>query len=229
MTEEPNLTANAADIQAQGSTNPPPAANVAGAGSSSVSLHSATPSASETSKKTIRVAMWEEASNMVTDASYSSRAHFIAGQSLRDRAKFLGVPAALLSVVASAGAGVAAIIGIDKGWIALLAFAGALIAALDRYFDPIGQANAHSLKGDRYLTLRNEARFYREARLRSTDTETILQRDFLALRHRYDELRESAPHQVPSWAYDRARAQIADGQADYVGDPTWVPAPDDLG
>lgn len=176
-----------------------------------------------------RVGLWEEASMMVVDASYSSRAHFIAGQWSRRRASVFGVPVVILSVAASTGAGTFAVLGVDKAVVALLAFAAAIMVALERHFDPSGNADAHSLKGDRYLTIRNEARLFQSTRIRSGDPQPVLDQEFRLLRFRYDQLRESAPRQLPKGAYDEARRQIQDKQASYEDDPLWVPAPDDLG
>jgi hypothetical protein len=162
---------------------------------------------------------------MVVDAGYSSRAHFIAGQQLRRQAPWFGVPVAVLTVAASSGAAVLVLFGIDKAWVALFAFAAAMFGALEHYFDPATLADAHSLKGDRYLTVGNEARLFRNVRLLSADGDGVLQQELAVLRHRYDELREAAPRQLPPGAYEKARAQIRDGQASYEDDPLWVQPP----
>jgi hypothetical protein len=165
---------------------------------------------------------------MVVDATYSSRAHFIAAQWSRRHANILGIPVVVLSVAASTGAGALAVLGADKAVVALLAFVAAVMVALERHFDPSGKADAHSLKGDRYLTIRNEARLFQSTRLRSSDPQPVLDQEFRLLRFRYDQLRETAPRQLPDGAYDEARRQVIDGQATYDGDPLWVGAPEDL-
>lgn len=180
------------------------------------------------SPRTVRDGLWNETSMMVVDASYSSRAHFIAGQQSRRWASIFGVPVVMFSVAASSSAAVLALLGIDKAWVAVFAFAAAVIVALERNFDPSGKADAHSLKGDRYLTIRNEARLFQNTRIRSTDQDSVLQQEFKLLRHRYDQLREADPRQLPPGVYDAAAEQIKQGQASYENDPLWVAAPSDL-
>jgi hypothetical protein len=165
---------------------------------------------------------------MVVDATYSSRAHFIAGQWLRRQATVFGIPVVILTVATSLGAGTFAVLGLDAAVVALLAFASAVMVALEKHFDPSRKADAHSLKGDRYLTLRNEARLFQSTRIRSGDVQGVLEQEFRLLRFRYDQLRESPPRQLPDGAYDEARRQIRDKQAGYEDDPLWIAAPDDL-
>lgn len=112
----------------------------------------------------LRRALWTQASELIVDTGYNYRAHLIVGQKRREQAKFLGVPRVVLPVAASAGTAFLALIGFDKVGVVAFGFIGAIVVALEKYFDPIGQANAHSDKGDRLLTLYKDLRSFRNLR-----------------------------------------------------------------
>lgn len=176
----------------------------------------------------LRRALWVQASELIVDTGYNYRAHLIIGQKRRAQAKWLGIPRVILPVVAAAGTAFLALIGIDKIAVAGFGFIAAIVVALERYFDPIGQANAHSDKGDRILTLHKDLRFFRNVRLRGQEPVDQLEREYAALLKRGNALRESEPRQYPSWAYDEARRQIRDGQSEYLDDPLWQEPPGGL-
>ena len=176
----------------------------------------------------LRRALWTQASELIVDTGYNYRAHLIVGQKRREQAKFLGVPRVVLPVAASAGTAFLALIGFDKVGVVAFGFIGAIVVALEKYFDPIGQANAHSDKGDRLLTLYKDLRSFRNLRLRGTEPLDQLEREYAALLERGNQLREAEPRQYPSWAYDQAKAQIAAGQSSYLDDPLWQDPPADL-
>jgi hypothetical protein len=169
--------------------------------------------------------LWVQASELIVDTGYNYRAHLIVGQTRRGQAKFLGIPRVVLPVAATAGTAFLALIGLDKLVVAGFGFIAAIVVALEKYVDPIGQANAHSDKGDRLLSLFKELRFYRNVRLRGTESLEQLEREYAALLERANQLRESQPRQYPSWAYDKAKAEIAAGQSSYLDDPLWQDPP----
>lgn len=174
-----------------------------------------------------RQSLWVQASELIVDLGYAYRAHFIVGQKLRANAKYLGIPRVVLPVVASAGAATLALFGLNQLAV-LFGFGGAIIVALERYFDPIGQANAHTEKGDRLLTVWKDLRNFRNVRLRGASTDDQLERELAQIRKRADDLRLTEPRQIPGWAFDEARRQVRDGQSSYVDDPLWQAPPGDL-
>jgi hypothetical protein len=186
------------------------------------------PRALPTPSPELRRALWTQASELIVDTGYNFRAHLIVGQKRREQAKLLGIPRVVLPVVASAGTAFLALIGLDKVVVVAFGFIGAIVVALEKYFDPIGQANAHSDKGDRLLTLYKDLRSFRNIRLRGAEPLDQLEREYAALLERGNELRESEPRQYPSWAYDQAKAEIAAGQSSYLDDPLWQDPPADL-
>lgn len=176
----------------------------------------------------LRRALWVQASELIVDTGYNYRAHLIVGQKRRAQAKWLGIPRVVLPVAASGGTAFLALIGLDKVVVVGFGFIAAIVVALERYIDPIGQANAHSDKGDRLLTLHKDLRLFRNVRLRGLEPVGQLEREYAALLERGNQLRESEPRQYPSWAYDQAKTQIAAGQSSYFDDPLWQDPPDEL-
>jgi hypothetical protein len=175
-----------------------------------------------------RRALWVQASELIVDTGYNYRAHLKVGQKRREQAKWLGIPRVAIPVAASAGTALLALIGIDKIAVAAFGFIGALVVVLEKYIDPIGQANAHTDKGNRLLTLYKDLRFYRNTRLRGTDPVDQLEHGFAALLDRGNELRSAEPRHYPDWAYERAKAEIGAGHSSYTDDPLWQDPPDDL-
>lgn len=174
-----------------------------------------------------RRALWTSASELIVDLGYTYREHFITGQKMRDGAKWLEIPRVIFPVVASAGTATLALFGLNQLAI-VFGFAGALAIALEKHFDPIGRANAHTDKGDRLLSVSKDLRFFRNVKLRGPMTSAELEHELAQLRKRADDLRMLEPRQVPPYAYPDARRQIADGQSEYAGDPLWQDPPDDL-
>jgi hypothetical protein len=174
-----------------------------------------------------RGALWVAASELIVDLGYTSRSHFVNGQSLRARAKWLEVPRVVFPVVASAGTATFALFGLT-GVAVVFGFGAALAIALEKVFDPIANANAHTDKADRLLTVCKDLRYFRNVTLRSPASEAELERTLTQLRKRADDLRKLEPRQVPQAAYDQARRQIADGQAQHRDDPLWQDPPADL-
>jgi len=175
----------------------------------------------------LRRALWTAAGELIVDLGYSYRAHFITGQRMRDRAKWLEVPRVVFPVAASAGTATFALFGWNSLAI-LFGFISAVVLALGKAFDPIGQANAHSDKGDRLLSVYKDLRYLQNVKLRSPASGTELESAFGQLRKRADDIRMSEPHQIPPGVYDEARRQVKDGQSEYAGDPLWRDPPEDL-
>ena len=179
--------------------------------------------------KQLRLALWTMASELIVDLGYTYRAHFIVGQRMRSKwwAKALVFLRAVLPVSATAGTAAFALFGL-KDLAVVLGFGAALVLALERAFNPIGEANAHSDKGDRLLTVYKDIRYFRRAKILGPAPAAELEQQFAQLRKRADDLRMVEPRQLPGYAYDEARRQINDQQSEYVGDPLWQDAPEDL-
>lgn len=185
------------------------------------------PASLPASDSDLRQALWVTASELIVDIGYTYRGHFITGQQMRDGAKWLVIPRVILPIGASAGAATFALFGLS-GLAVVVGFGGAIAVALEKQFDPIGQANAHTNKGDRLLTVWKDLRYFRNVKLRSATSTAELEHELAQIRKRADDLRLLEPRQIPPRAYAEARRQIMDGQSDYVGDPLWQDPPGDL-
>lgn len=75
--------------------------------------------------------------------------------------------------------------------------------------------------GDRFISLRNEARFFLQVDLRSSLGEDELVARLRDLRDRYNALNETAPRRIPRGDYEAARRSISAGEASYENDPLW--------
>lgn len=174
-----------------------------------------------------RRALWTAAGNLTVDLGYHYRACLIAGQRMRADAKLLQVPRVVLPVLASAGTATLALVGLN-GLAVVFGFVGAIMVALEKHFDPVGQANAHTDKGDRLLGVYKDLLYFQNVKLRSAKPSAELEPELAQLRKRADDLRMLEPRQLPPYAYPEARRQVADGQSEYFGDPLWRDPPDDV-
>ena len=175
----------------------------------------------------LRRSLWTAASELIVDVGYSYRQHFITGQKMRADAKWIEIPRVVFPVVASAGTATFALFGLN-GAAVVFGFFSALAIALERYWDPIGHASAHTDKGDRLLSVWKDLRNFQNVKLRSPASGTELESALAQLRKRADDIRMAEPRQTPRYAYDEARRQINDGQSEYANDPLWRDTPDDL-
>lgn len=175
----------------------------------------------------LRRALWVTAGELIVDLGYTYRAHFITGQRLRSDAKWLEIPRVVFPVAASAGTATFALFGL-YGLAVVFGFFSAIVLALGKAFDPMGQANTHSDKGDRLLSVWKDLRYFQNVKLRSPASGTELDSALAQLRKRADDIRMAEPRQTPPYAYEQARRQVADGQSAYVGDPLWREPPEDL-
>lgn len=172
------------------------------------------------SESELRLALDREIKRLLIDCTYSGRGHLVAGARWAWANTFLGLPVAILGALLASGAGLTALVGSDTWLTAALAFASVVLQAAYGFMRPGDRAQAHSLKGNRYIGLRNEARLFREVELRTINEPADLAARLRDLRERYNALSESEP-QIPRWAYESAKKGIAQGEADYEDDPLW--------
>lgn len=170
---------------------------------------------------TLRRELSDEAQRITIDCEYTGRQHQMAGQDWRARATLLGLPITLISAATGAGAGLSAVFGGATWLTAVLAFVGALLAAAHAYLKPEEQAAKHSVKGAKYLALRNEARRFRNMDLKSDRSLDALIDRVHALGKEYDDLRATEPRELPKGLYEKVKAQIAAGNYGYENDPLW--------
>jgi hypothetical protein len=173
----------------------------------------------------LRRALWQEANRVIIDSTYSGREHQAVGNRWEVINRWLGVPAAVAGALVAGGAAVSALTGGDKGLTATLALIAAGLSAARTFLRPDEIAEGHGLKGDRFISLANDARTFQQLDLRSSLSDDALRDRCDHLSKRRNELRESPPRHLPAWAYKKAKDGIAAGESDYENDPLWLEYP----
>lgn len=178
-------------------------------------------SSTPTSDGELRVALRTEARRLYVDSSYASRGHLEEGVRWTNWDTRLGLPATLASTLLAAGAGVSALVEANKWVAAGLAGAAALAGAAREFFHPAEKAESHAAKGNQYLSIRSEARFFHDIDIRSQEPLDQLQHRLRELRARYNALNESAPLLYSPGSYAKAQEGIRAGESSYEDDPAW--------
>jgi hypothetical protein len=173
----------------------------------------------------LRRALWQEASRVIIDSTYSGREHQAVGNRWEVINRWLGIPAAVVGALAGAGAAVSALTNGAKALTAMLALVAAGLSAARTFLRPDETAEAHGLKGDRFISLRNDAQSFQHVDLRSSLSDDALRDRCAQLCERRNVLRESPPRHLPAWAYKKAKDGIAAGESGYENDPLWEEYP----
>lgn len=169
----------------------------------------------------LRDELRKEANRILIDAEYTGRQHMEMGRWWRQRATWIGLPAALIAAAASAGAALSALLGWGTALTVVLGFAGAIAAAVRAFFKPEEQAEAHSAKGADCIAIRNEARRLMNLDLASDTSLDALSDRVRLLGQKYDSLRGQEPLYLAEWTYPRVKAQIEAGNYEYENDRLW--------
>ncbi|MBW8721198.1 MAG: SLATT domain-containing protein [Polaromonas sp.] len=107
-----------------------------------------------------RPAIRAELERIEEDCIHSGKAHFNAGDRWARYHYWLGIPSVVLSALAGAA------FFKDHGDIAgIMSAVVAILTSLMTFLKPSERASAHKGSGDQYLTLRNDARVFREVKL----------------------------------------------------------------
>jgi hypothetical protein len=133
----------------------------------------------------------------------------------------LGLPAAIVSALLATGAAAAAILGQNPLLTAGLAILSAVLTSAHAFFHPDKLAEEHGLKGDRFISLRNDARMFLEIDMPATSSIKELRASIHDLRRRYNALNETSPRRIARRDYEAARKSIAAGESSYENDPLW--------
>lgn len=141
------------------------------------------------------------------DCVHSGKAHFNAGVRWAKYHYYLGLPSVVLSALAGAA------FFKDHGDIAgLMSATVAILTSLMTFLKPSERAAAHKGSGDQYLTLRNDARVFREIRLAcACDDQTALA-GLDEFTKRRNELNQAST-QFSRKDFETARAGIDQGEA----------------
>jgi len=166
--------------------------------------------------------MFREASTIVIDATYSGRGHHAMAGYWESVQFFLGIPAAILSAIGGAVAAVNALAGSNQVITAIAALLAGILGSLKTALRPEEAVDAHASKGDRYHSLKADARFFRDVQIPSERTVAELEGLLLLLERRRNALNESPPRRIWRIAYEKATRGIAAGESEYTNDSLWV-------
>jgi hypothetical protein len=170
--------------------------------------------------------LWNAANEIVVDATWSARSLQKAAARWSTVVVFLGLPANVIASVTAAGAGAAAVVAHVPAVTATLALIAAVITGMKAVLKPEETYQGYAGKGAAYLALRNDARNFRNVRIRvSGGSAAELENELKALTSRLNALTQQPPLRIPTWAYDQAKRSIEAGESDYSGDRFWEEAP----
>lgn len=193
-----------------------------------VSAPQAPGSEDEVTEKSLREGLREEAMRLCVDASYTSRGHLEEAKRWLRWSRWFGVPLAAVSALAASGAAFSAILGKEVWLTAGLALLSAVLTGVRGFLRPDELALAHGVKGNRYIAIRNEARFFITIDLRSAAADGELVARLRDLEKNYSDLSVVAPHVIEEKQYAAAQRGIQAGEASYENDPLWKELEKDL-
>lgn len=162
--------------------------------------------------KTKISALCREAKRLEEDALYSSKGHFNAEDAWVRRNYWLGVPATALGAIAGA-----ALIKSQPELASALTLLASLLTGLMTFLKPNERAAIHRTAAGQFLALRNEARFFHEIELLSTDRLGELPKRLQELASARNELNQKSPS-IPRHAFVSARKGIEEGEATHKVD-----------
>lgn len=174
-----------------------------------------------TAHDALREELRKEANRICIDAEYTGRQHMEMGRWWRQRATWIGLPAAVIAAAASGGAALSALLGWGTALTVVLGFAGAIAGAVRAFFKPEEQAEAHAVKGAACIAIRNDARRFMNLDLASTAGLDALTDRVRILGQKYDGLRGQEPLHLAEWTYPKVKAQIEAGNYEYENDRLW--------
>lgn len=141
------------------------------------------------------------------DCIHSGKAHFNASERWARYNYWLGIPSVILSGVA----GTAFLK--DHGEVAAaISVVVTLLTSLITFLKPSERAAAHKSSGDQYLTLRNDARVFREIKLKYVCDQQAAVSGMDEFATRRNELNQASA-QVSRRDFEKARAGIVQGEA----------------
>lgn len=147
------------------------------------------------------------------DAEHSFKAHYNAAEFWSSANLMLGLPAAVLGVMAG---GASATDGSQAAVTGTAFLASALVTCLT-FLKPSEKSDSHKNAGNFYQSLRNRARLFRELELNSITSIDDVKQKFMQIVERRDDLNSTMPA-IPRAAYEKAKKDIDMGRSKYLVD-----------
>lgn len=157
-------------------------------------------------------AIRKELERIEEDCIHSGKSHFNAHERWSGYHYWLGIPAVILSSVA----GLAFFKDYPEFGGALSAVV-AVLTALSTFLKPYERAASHKGSGDQYLSLRNDARVFREIKLAYACDDQSAVDGLAEFTKRRNELNQASP-QFSNRDFVKARAGIEAGEAAHAVD-----------
>jgi len=152
-----------------------------------------------------------EAKRIEEDSLYSSKGHFYAGQCWTKVNLWLGSISAVLSAIAGASAlSQFDYHNIIAGGLAIIV---AGLTATTTFINPNEKASIHQKAGNRYSALKNDVRIFFDIEMSKLEDQKAID-NLKKLNDRRNKLNTDS-HQIPKWAFEKARNGIEDGEAKY--------------
>jgi hypothetical protein len=157
-----------------------------------------------------------EAKRLEESTLFSCKGHHYAASGWAKRHLWLGVPIVVISAIV--GAAAFSQYTREYPWVAILAgFMSIVVAVLSgiaTFLNPNDQRGAHLTSAHGYDKLNNEARLFWSIECWQENSDEVLTSKLRDLIERKDRMNSSSP-QIPPWAYKRAKAGIAAGEANF--------------
>lgn len=167
----------------------------------------------------------DEAKRLEETALYSFKGHHCAAAGWANAHLWLGLPTAILSTLVGAAtfsqyAKTHPEVAFVAGCISITV---AVLSGITTFLNPNKREAAHLSAGHGFSRINQEARLFWSVECWLEESETILSAKLREMIDRKDDLNSKSP-QVPGWAYKKARAGIAAGEAEFKVDQKTAPA-----
>ncbi len=162
-----------------------------------------------------------EAKRLEESTLFSMKGHHVAANGWSNRHLWLGMP----TVIISALVGAATFSQYAKDYPALGVIAGLLsivvtvLSGITTFLNPNEKENAHLNAAHGFDKINNDARLFWSVDCWQEASDAVLTSQLKELVDRKNELNSSSP-QIPDWAYQKAKAGIEAGEADFKVDKT---------
>ncbi len=155
----------------------------------------------------------KELDRIMEDTNYSQKGHFSASAIYSCIHFSLGIIVSVLSFIA-----VTILLSNPTNLtiITYLALSAGIISTISTFIDPDKKHREHLKAANLYLTLRNDARIFKNIKIQNLNEEQTI-RGVETFNDRRNNLNEEMP-QIHKWAFLLARKNIKDGQLKYEVD-----------
>jgi hypothetical protein len=163
-----------------------------------------------------KIAIRTELERIEEDCIHSGKSHFNAHERWSRFHYWLGIPSVILSSIAGLaffkdypdiGGAIASVV--------------AVLTALSTFLKPYERAASHKSSGDQYLSLRNDARVFRQIRLENACDDQTAINSLDEFTKRRNELNQASP-QFSTSDFNRARDGIDAGESTHAVDKTSI-------